>query len=135
MGNITETDVLAAVGEKAFIIGFKVTPGVPAQALAKKDDIKILTYDIIYELTDDLTQILLDSIEPDRVEMLQGKATVVKVFREERNEKIVGMKVVSGEAQTGNVARFYRDGQLQGEGRSKIDQTFNQRGQTSSSGK
>ncbi len=120
LGNITETDVLAAAGEKAFIIGFKVTPGVPAISLAKKDDIKILTYDIIYELTDDLTQILLDSIAPDRVEMLQGKATVVKVFREERNEKIIGMKVVSGEAQLGNVIRFYRDGQLQGEGVVKL---------------
>lgn len=120
LGNIAESDILAAAGEKAFVIGFKVTPSASAVQMAKKDDVKILTYDIIYELTDDLTKILLDSIEPDKVEVAMGKANVLKVFKDDRNEKILGMKVVSGEVAVGNTVRFSRGEEFLGEGTVKL---------------
>lgn len=120
LGNIAESDILAAAGEKAFVIGFKVTPSASAVQMAKKDDVKILTYDIIYELTDDLTKILLDSIEPDKVEVVMGKANVLKVFKDDRNEKILGMKVVSGEVAVGNTVRFTRGEEFLGEGTVKL---------------
>lgn len=120
LGNIAESDVLSAAGEKAFVVGFKVTPAASAVTIAKKDDVKILTYDIIYELTDDLTKILLDSIEPDKVEMSQGRAVVLKIFKDDKTEKIIGMKVVSGEAQVGNTVRFARGGEEIGEGTVKL---------------
>ncbi|MEZ4210561.1 MAG: hypothetical protein R3B38_02510 [Patescibacteria group bacterium] len=81
---------------------------------------KILTYDIIYELTDDLSKILLDSIEPDRVEVSQGKANVLKIFKVDKADQIIGMKVVSGEAQVGNTVRFFRDGEQIAEGTVKL---------------
>ena len=116
LGNVAESDVLAAEGEKAFIVGFKVDVNAPARKLAKKDDIKILTYDVIYELTDDLTKILLESIQPEKVEMSVGKATVLKIFRDTRSEKIIGMKVVKGKAQKGDRVRFSRGEEFIGEG-------------------
>lgn len=120
LGNISESDILAAAGERAFVIGFKVTPSASAVTMAKKDDVKILTYDIIYELTDDLAKILLDSIQPDKVEVAQGKANVLKIFKDDRHEKIIGMKVVSGEVSPGNVVRFFRDGEQVAEGTVKL---------------
>ena len=111
IGNISESDVLSAVGEKAFVIGFKVDVTAPAKSIAKKDDVKILTYDIIYNLTDDLARILLDSIAPERVEITAGKATVLKVFRDTKDEKIIGMKVLSGRIIAGNTVRFSREGE------------------------
>ncbi len=116
LGNIAESDVQAAAGEKAFVVGFKVEPSAPAVAVAKKDDVRILTYHIIYELTDDLAKILLESTQPDRIEITVGKASVVKVFKESRDDKIVGMKVITGEAHTGDIIRFTRGEEVLGEG-------------------
>ena len=52
----------------------------------------------------------------DKIEVAQGKANVLKIFKNDRHEKIVGMKVVSGEAAPGNTVRFFRAGELLGEG-------------------
>lgn len=120
IGNISESDVLAAVGEKAIVVGFKVNVTPSATSMAKKDKIQILTYDIIYNLTDDLTKILLESIEPEKIETQVGRATVLKIFRDDRNEKIIGMKVVSGRITVGNIAKFIREGEEVGEGTIKM---------------
>ncbi len=116
IGNVAESDVLAAAGEKAFVVGFKVAVAPTARSIAKKDDVKILTYDIIYELTDDLTKILLESIEPERIETSVGKATILKIFREEKKEKIIGMKVINGIATKDNLVRFMSGEEQLGEG-------------------
>jgi len=120
IGNISESDVLGAVGEKAIVVGFKVDISPSAASMAKKDKIQILDYDIIYNLTDDLTKILLESIEPEKVETDVGKATVLKIFRDDRHEKIIGMKVVSGRITIGNLVRFTREGEAVGEGTVKL---------------
>ena len=116
IGNISESDVLGAEGERAVIVGFKVSVSPSAASMAKKDNIQILTYDVIYNLTDDLTKILLESIEPERVETQAGKATVLKIFREGKHEEIIGMKVLSGRITVGNIVKFTRAGEEVGEG-------------------
>jgi translation initiation factor IF-2 len=120
IGNISESDVLGAVGERAIVVGFKVDVSPSAASMAKKDKIQILDYDIIYNLTDDLTKILLESIEPEKIETEAGKATVIKVFRDDRHEKIIGMKVVSGRITLGNIVRFIRGDEVIGEGTVKL---------------
>jgi translation initiation factor IF-2 len=116
LGNIAESDVLAASGKGAFVIGFRVGVGPSVGSIAKRDDVKILTYDVIYELTDDLTKILLESIEPDKVEMTMGEATVLKIFRDAKHDKIVGMKMLTGKATAKNEVKFYRDKEEVGSG-------------------
>lgn len=120
IGNISESDVLGAVGEKAIVVGFKVDISPSAASMAKKDKIQILNYDIIYNLSDDLTKILLESIEPEKIETEAGKATVLKIFRDDRHEKIIGMKVVSGRITVGNTVRFTRGEEVVGEGTIKL---------------
>lgn len=120
IGNISESDILGAVGEKAIVVGFKVDISPSAASMAKKDKIQILDYDIIYNLTDDLTKILLESIEPEKVETETGKAVVLKIFRDDRNEKIVGMKVMSGRIGVGNVVKFMRGEEEVGTGTVKL---------------
>ena len=107
LGNITESDVQSAAGENGFVVGFKVESTPTARRTAKKDDIQILGYDIIYELTDDLTRILLDAIGPEKIETSVGRATILKIFRDARTEKIIGMKVIKGQAHKNNLVRFY----------------------------
>lgn len=119
LGDINESDVLSAEGESALVVGFKVgiTPG--AMTMAKKDGIKTAIYDVIYELTDDLTKVLLESIGSERVEISVGSATVLKIFRDGKKDKIIGMKVIKGKAVPGNLVRFTRDGEIVGEGEIK----------------
>lgn len=109
LGNISESDVLAAAGKNAFVIGFKVNIGPSVARIAKRDDVKILTYDVIYELTDDLTKILLESLEPEKVELEMGEANVLQIFRDTKTAKIIGMKMIAGKATVGNEVRFSRE--------------------------
>lgn len=109
LGDISESDVLSAAGENGLVVGFKVKITPSALALSKKDDIKLITYDIIYELTDDLTKVLLESIGSERVEVKVGQAIVLKLFRDGKKDKIIGMKVIQGKAVVGNSVRFMRD--------------------------
>ncbi|MFH0905227.1 MAG: translation initiation factor IF-2 [bacterium] len=125
IGNISESDVMSAAGENAFVIGFKVDISPSARTVAKKDNVKLLTYDVIYQLTDDLTKLLLETAGSERIEIDAGKATVVKVFRDDKEEKIVGMKVLSGKIQPGNLVKFFRDGEMVGEGKIKTIKLMN----------
>ena len=120
-GAISESDVLLAQGSGgALVVGFKVSVLPGAAQMAAKDNIQILTYDIIYELTDDLSKLLVESLELERVESKEGEGKVLKVFKTTAQNKIVGIKVQKGEARKDYLMRIYRGDTIVGEGKIKL---------------
>ncbi|MBU1082924.1 translation initiation factor IF-2, partial [Patescibacteria group bacterium] len=119
-GAISESDILLAQGGAALVVGFKVNILPGTTQMAAKDNIQILTYDIIYELTDDLSKLLVESLELERVETIEGEGEVLEVFKTSAQNKIVGIKIKKGEAKKSYLVRIYRDEQLVGEGSIKI---------------
>lgn len=116
VGNISESDVLAAEGGGAFVVGFKVKVLPSAAKMAGKEGIKALTYDVIYELTEDLTKLLVESVGLQKVENVEAAGEVLKIFRSTSQKKIIGVKVKKGEAKKSYLFRVHREGELIGEG-------------------
>ncbi|MFH1088536.1 MAG: translation initiation factor IF-2 [Patescibacteria group bacterium] len=109
VGNINESDILSAHGGDGFVVGFKVDTLPGATKVASKDGVRILSYEIIYNLTDDLGQLLIDVSGTEHKETVMGTGVVLKVFMSTAKKKIVGVKIKTGEAKKEYLIRFYRD--------------------------
>ncbi|MEA1909559.1 MAG: translation initiation factor IF-2 [Patescibacteria group bacterium] len=117
IGAISESDVLNSQGENAVVVGFKVPvlPGV--QKIADKDDVKIITYDIIYKLTEDLGKLLTEIGDADRKEEIVADGEILKIFMSTAKKKIIGVKVGKGKTNVGDLMRIYRGDDKVGEGK------------------
>ncbi len=81
VGGITSSDVLLAEVSDAIIVGFKVSADAVVKDLAKSKDIEIRSYQIVYELLDDLKLALEGMLSPEYKKIFLGRAVVRKVFK------------------------------------------------------
>ncbi len=112
VGAITENDVMLAAASGGLVAGFhvRVNPGV--NDLAKRQNVEIRLYSIIYELLEDITDALAGKLEPDKREIEVGKAEILQVFELSKGPKICGCKVESGAVRVGAKARVFRGDEL-----------------------
>ncbi len=112
VGAITENDVLLAASSDAIVIGFhvRVNPGV--NDLAKKENVEIRLYSIIYELLEDIKDAMAGRLEPDKREKELGVAHILKIFELSRGPKICGCMVDKGVVKVGSKSRVFRKGEL-----------------------
>jgi len=120
VGDINETDVKLAEYSKAVIVGFrvKITPGV-SQILSKDTTkrIRIKTFDIIYELIQEIRNGMEKSLEAETVRKDIGKIKALIIFFAEKNRQIVGGKITDGEIKKGLKLDVMRGEQKVGAGR------------------
>jgi translation initiation factor IF-2 len=96
VGNITESDIKMAGSSDATIYGFNVVASSVAKRMAEDAKVSVKTYKVIYELVDDIKNILL-SMLPDEIERTDiGELEVLGIFRTEKNKMIVGGRVTKG---------------------------------------
>ena len=110
VGGITEQDVKLAEVTDAIVIGFAVRPDPKARKLAEQTGIDIRTYRIIYELLDEVEQMLVGRLAPTEEELVRGSAEVRALFRVPRLGVVAGCYVTEGEMLRGARARLLRDG-------------------------
>ena len=109
VGGITEQDVKLAEVTDAIVIGFAVRPDPKARKLAEQTGIEIRTYRIIYELLDEVEQMLVGRLAPTEEESVRGSAEVRALFRVPRLGVVAGCYVTEGEILRGARARLLRD--------------------------
>lgn len=111
VGTITESDVMmAAASPGSVVIGFHTDANAHVRQLAEKAGIEVVTYQIIYELINDLTKILSGMLQPEVLDMELGKFKVMQVFFTGKGEIVVGGKITEGVLQIKSKARLIRDG-------------------------
>ena len=110
VGGINENDVTLAEVTEAVIIGFNVRPEPKARRSAEEAGVEIRTYGIIYELLDDIEQLLVGQLAPDEEEVVLGTAEVRAIFKVPRSGTVAGCYVLEGLVQRGAKARLLRDG-------------------------
>ena len=115
-GGITESDILLAVASDAIIIGFNSPPEQGAQALANQEGVEIRNYDVIYHMTEDISQALQGMLEPVFRDVLDGRATVRAVFNLGRRIRVAGIYVNDGRIARGTKIRVLRGGDVVAEG-------------------
>ena len=110
VGGINENDVTLAEVTEAVIVGFNVRPEPKARKAAEVARIEIRTYGIIYELLEEIEQLLVGQLAPDEEEQVLGTAEVRAIFKVPRAGTVAGCYVIEGVVQRGAKARLLRDG-------------------------
>ncbi|XUU60594.1 translation initiation factor IF-2 [Erythrobacter sp. HA6-11] len=109
VGAITESDVTLASASNAPIIGFNVRPNAKARELVKKDDVRMMYYDVIYHLTEEVAKEMAGELGPERIETVVGRAEVKQVFKSGKKDKAAGLLVEEGVIRKGLFARLTRE--------------------------
>jgi translation initiation factor IF-2 len=112
VGGITENDVQLAAASNATIIGFNVRPDRKARDLAEQEDVEIRTYEIIYQILEDIENAMVGMLEPEVEEVVTGEAEVREIFSVPRVGKVAGCYVLNGSITRGSKVRFLREGTI-----------------------
>lgn len=124
VGEITESDVTLTKASKGFIIGFNVRANPQAREASRRDGVDIRYYSIIYQLVDDLKDVMSGYISPDTQEKFLGYAEILEVFKITGAGKVAGCKVTEGVVKRGNKVRLLRDNVVIHEGSLKTLKRF-----------
>ena len=112
VGAITENDVILAKATEphAIILGFNVRPTTGAKNKAKQEGIEIRTYSIIYDLIDDIKELLSGLMTPKIKEEVTATIEVREVFNIPKVGTVAGCYVIDGVVHRGDFVRVIRDG-------------------------
>ncbi len=109
-GGVNEGDVLLASASNAIILAFNVGTEPSAESASEREAVEIRSYDIIYQIIEDVEKALKGILEPAYKDVVQGTATVRAVFRAGRAGNVAGVIVNDGRFTRGIAARVLRDG-------------------------
>jgi translation initiation factor IF-2 len=112
IGAITQADVLLASASDAIVVGFNVRPDRAAQDAAKEEDIEIRLYTVIYDLLDEVKQVMIGKLEPTIKETVLGQAEVRATFKVPKIGVIAGSYVTDGKVTRNAEVRLIRDNVL-----------------------
>jgi translation initiation factor IF-2 len=109
VGGINESDITLAKASQAVIIGFNVRANPQARETAKRDGVDIRYYSIIYDVMDDVKNVLSGMLAPTIRETLLGYAEIREVFNVSKVGKVGGCMVTEGLVRKGAKVRLLRD--------------------------
>ncbi|WP_207723576.1 translation initiation factor IF-2 [Paeniclostridium hominis] len=116
VGAVTESDVMLARASNAIIIGFNVRPVATAEVMAKKEEVDIRTYTIIYKAIEDVQAAMTGMLDPEYIDEDTGKAEVRETFKISGVGTVAGCYVLSGKIFRNGKVRVVRDGFIIHEG-------------------
>ncbi|MCL5438549.1 MAG: GTP-binding protein [Patescibacteria group bacterium] len=112
-GDITSADVLFAKSSKAIVIGFNIKIATEIAHLAKTEHVLLKNYAIIYELLDELKDVI-EGRKEAIIEEIYGTAKILASFPFEKT-KVLGVKVLDGRVARGDKVRLMRGENVIGE--------------------
>jgi translation initiation factor IF-2 len=108
VGGVTETDVMMASASQGIVLGFNILVSPRVKRIAEKEKVEVQNYNIIYQLIDDVKDILGGLLEPEVIETVIGQLDVKQVFYSKKKMMIVGGKVTKGYMENGANVRVFR---------------------------
>ncbi len=111
-GDITDNDIMLATASNAIVVGFNTSITETARRAAESEGVDVRLYDIIYKLTDDIDAALKGMLEPEIVEVVEGRAEVRQIFRVGKSTVIAGCYVTDGRIVRNGGARVWRGGKI-----------------------
>lgn len=109
-GAINESDILLASASNAIVMGFETNVEPGARRQAESEGVTIRTYDIIYNLIDEVEDSAKGLLEPERKTVVTGHATILEVFTHGKREQIAGIRVSDGVLKRSGRMRVIRSG-------------------------
>src|SRR5437870_4571193 len=77
VGTVTESDILLAAVSNALVIAFNVKADALAQKAAEREKVDIRSYDVVYDVTNDIERAIKGLYEPTFVQVWEGRAEVL----------------------------------------------------------
>ena len=111
-GDITDNDIMLATASNAIVVGFSTGITETARRAAEAEGVDVRLYDIIYKLTDDIDAALKGMLEPEMVEVVEGRAEVRQLFKVGKVTVIAGCYVTDGRIVRNGQARVWRGGKI-----------------------
>jgi len=111
VGPIAESDVLLAQASEALVLGFHVLADAKARQRADREGVEIRTYQVIYELLDDMRRAVVGLLPKETEEVVLGHAEIRQLFKH-RKRFIAGCMITDGIARRDARVRLSRDGRV-----------------------
>lgn len=116
-GQISESDIHLASASDAIIIGYNIKPSQKILKLAKEESVEIRSYNVIYQLTEEIEKALRGMLEPTLKETYLGRTEIRRVFNIPRVGVIAGCYVLDGKMTRNAQVRVIRDKEVIHQGR------------------
>ena len=117
VGNITESDIKIAETSGSYIVGFSVVATSVASRMAESSGITIKIFNIIYELVEEVKNLLAGLLPPEIIRTDLGILNVLAIFKRGKKDMIVGGRVTQGKTVKGVSIEVKRGGEIIGKGK------------------
>ena len=117
VGAINESDVMLAGTSGSIVIGFNVRPSITVSNMAERDGIQIRTYNVIYNIIDDVENAMKGMLDPEFRESVLGTVEIRTTFKVPGAGIVGGAYVTDGKVVRNENIRLVRDGIVIHEGR------------------
>ncbi|WP_200898513.1 translation initiation factor IF-2 [Gottschalkia purinilytica] len=109
VGAITESDIMLASASNAIVIGFNVRPTTSAIEVAKREQVDVRNYRVIYNAIEDIKAAIEGMLDPEYQEVVLGRAEVRATFKVPNAGTIAGVYVIQGKVTRNSSIRLLRD--------------------------
>jgi len=116
IGEVNKSDVLLAAASKGIVISFNVGTFSESLTLAKDERVDIRSYQVIYEMIDDIKKSMQGLLEPRYEEVEIGEVEVREIFRIPKVGVVAGSYITVGKVVRGSKAKIFRGDEIVGEG-------------------
>ncbi len=117
LGNISDGDIKRAEATNSIIIGFNIKTPIAIENMAREKNISIKTYNVIYDLLNDIKEEMRSRIVATYERVDLGRLKVLAIFRTEKSAQIVGGKVLDGVVESDSLIEVMRNKELAGTGK------------------
>ena len=117
VGGVTESDVTLAKVSNAIIIAFNVRPDPLAREMAKKEEVEIKQYSVIYQAIEDVEAAMKGMLDPVYEEKVIGTAQIRQIFKVSGVGTIAGCYVTDGKISRNAGIRVIRDNVVMHDGK------------------
>ncbi len=108
VGNVSENDVKTANASGGTIIAFNTGTDAVARDLAERDHVTILSFSIIYELAEQVANLLKERAPAETGEKELGRAKVLKAFSSSAKKQVLGARYLAGTLTLGDRVKLIR---------------------------
>jgi translation initiation factor IF-2 len=112
VGAVTESDVLLGRSSNATVIAFHTGVNDKAREAAERDNVQIRHYEILYQVLDDVRELMEGTLAPEIVEEVTGHVEVRALFKSSKVGIIAGSHVIDGSVFRDSRVRVQRAGKV-----------------------
>src|SRR3546814_19833511 len=92
--------------------------------MAQAEEVEVRTYEIIYQILEDIESALVGMLAPEYEEVVTGEAEVREIFSVPRIGRIAGCMVLNGTITRNSKVRFLREGTILWKGAVNFQRRF-----------